>query len=100
MLTVLGWILCPILGAVIGALFALFKSFRKESKALKVGIQALLRDRLIECHKLYKAQGYADIDDKQNFENLWKQYHALGVNGVMDAIHDAVLAMPTEKEEA
>ena len=44
-------------------------------------------------------QAYAPIYVKENFENMWKQYHNLGVNGVMDGIHEAFMALPTEPPE-
>jgi hypothetical protein len=33
---------------------------------------------------------------KDNFENLWIQYEALGENGVMKKIHDEFVSLPTE----
>ena len=31
---------------------------------------------------------------RENFENCWKQYHSLGVNGVMDDLHSKFLKLP------
>ena len=42
---------------------------------------------------------YAPIYARDNFENCWKQYHALGVNGVMDDLHEKFLELPTEPPE-
>ena len=63
-------------------------------RAVKKGIQALLRDRLIQGYKYYRAQGWADEDDRSNLENVWIQYHALGENGVMDNLHTRFLELP------
>lgn len=30
---------------------------------------------------------------------MWKQYHNLGANGVMDEIHEKFKNLPTQKEE-
>lgn len=63
-------------------------------RAVKKGIQALLRDRLIQGYKYYRAQGWADEDDRSNLENVYVQYHHLGENGVMDNLHARFLQLP------
>ena len=37
-------------------------------------------------------------DVKDNFDNLYQQYHALGKNGVMDSFHEEVMELPTTPE--
>lgn len=66
----------------------------KENNALKTAIQSILRDRLYSCYSICRRKGGASIDDRENFENLWAQYHALGANGVMDDIHRKFLELP------
>lgn len=61
-------------------------------------IQALLRAQMISEYNKAKDRGYAPIYAKQNFENMWDKYHNLGVNGVMDSIHEAYLALPDEPD--
>ena len=63
-------------------------------RAVKKGVQALLRDRLIQGYKFYRAQGWADEDDRSNMENMYQQYHALGANGVMDNLRGRFLDLP------
>lgn len=63
-------------------------------RAVKKGVQALLRDRLIQGYKFYTAQGWADVDDRSNLENVYVQYHALGANGVMDDLRTKFLQLP------
>lgn len=67
---------------------------RKQSQAIALGVQALLRDRLLQGYKHYFDKGWADYDDRSNMENVYTQYHALGVNGVMDDMRDRFLALP------
>jgi hypothetical protein len=73
-----------------------FKKNEQESEAIKLGVQALLRDRLYEKYDKYSELGYAPIHARENFENIWTQYHNLGKNGVMDDIHDKFMKLPTE----
>ena len=67
-----------------------------QTRAVKRGIQALLRDRLIQGYKYYSHHGFAEIDDRSNLENVYQQYHALGANGVMDDLRNKFLALPIE----
>lgn len=71
------------------------KASEQKQIALELGVQALLRDRLIYQYEKYKARGYAPIYAKENFENLYEQYHQLGANGVMDSIHEEFKALPS-----
>lgn len=68
--------------------------------ALESGVQALLRDRLIYQYEKYTAKGYAPIYAKENFENLYEQYHKLGANGVMDSIHEEFKNLPASGGES
>lgn len=70
-----------------------------ELKATKLGIQALLRDRLYWTYNHYNAKGYAPIYARENFENMYNQYHSLGANGVMDDIKEKFENLPTESVE-
>lgn len=65
--------------------------------ALEKGIQALLRAQMIADYNHYAEKGYAPIYARQNFENCWTQYHALGANGVMDGIHTKFMELPTKE---
>ena len=67
-----------------------------KTEAVCLGVQALLRDRLIQTYNRYNDKGYAPIYAKENFENMYQQYHALGKNGVMDEIHEKFKALPLE----
>ena len=70
-----------------------------QTRAVKRGVQALLRDRLIQGYKYYSEQGWADIDDRSNMENVYKQYHTLGANGVMDDLRRRFLELPLSQRE-
>ena len=65
-------------------------------KGVKLGVQALLRAQMIHDYNKWSERGYAPIYARENFQNCWKQYHALGANGVMDDIHNKFLMLPIE----
>lgn len=69
-------------------------------RSVKRGVQALLRDRLLQGYKYYRQQGWADEDDRSNLENVYVQYHNLGANGVMDDLHQKFLALPADPPTA
>ena len=64
--------------AVFKYLWSQIKHNTEDSKALKAGIQALLRAQMISDFNKYSEKGYAPIYARDNFENCWKQYHSLG----------------------
>ena len=80
-------------------LLAVFKFLYSQIKAVKLGLQALLRAQLIDDWNKWSDKGYAPIYARENFQNCWMQYHSLGANGVMDDIHERFFALPTEPPE-
>ena len=75
------------------------KAIESKNEAVCLGVQALLRDRLIWTYNHYSEKKYAPIYAKENFENMWTQYHNLGANGVMDEIREKFLALPDRRLE-
>ena len=59
-----------------------------------VSVQALLRDRLVQAFKYHIAKGFVDYDDRNNVCNMYTQYEALGVNGVMSVLYEQFMALP------
>ncbi|MBQ2348409.1 MAG: hypothetical protein II388_08590 [Clostridia bacterium] len=75
-----------------------YKIIRKQNDqytALKLGLQAMLRGQMINDFNHWSEKGYAPIYARENFENLWQQYHSLGANGVMDDIRKKFQELPT-----
>lgn len=89
---------------IFGATFTYFaskiKKIKKEDDAIKKGIQALLRAEMISSYNKYNELGYAPIYAKESFENVYQNYHALGLNGVMDEIRKTFMELPTDKPKA
>lgn len=66
--------------------------------AIEAGMQALLRDRLIQSYNYHTEKGYCEIHNRDNISNMYKQYHNLGENGVIDRLMDELLDLPVKKE--
>ena len=84
--------------SMLSALVWLYRIVIKQNEqytALKMGLQAMLRGQMINDYKHWSEKGYAPIYARENFENLWQQYHSLGANGVMNDIHSKFHNLPT-----
>jgi len=88
-----------ILTALGGYLLGYCRNIGKATKAMRKGMQSLLRDRLLQAYRYFSAREYAEVEDRENFRNMYEQYHALGKNGVMDDIYRRFMELPLEKEE-
>ena len=96
-MTVCEWLcLLGIPSIVVGIIVGIIKTVFTQIKSVKLGVQALLRAQMIHDYNKWSELGYAPIYARENFENCWAQYHALGANGVMDDIHNKFLRLPTE----
>ena len=93
------WLCLFSVPALIAAVFKYLYSLHVQVKAIKKGLQALLRAQLVSEYNKWSEKGYAPIYARQNFQNCWVQYHSLGVNGVMDDLHDRFFELPTEPQE-
>ena len=83
---------------ILTAVWRKIKQNEKKTESVQLGVQALLRDRLYSTYLKYAEKGYAPIYARENFENMYNQYHTLGANGVMDDIYRKFRALPLEKE--
>ena len=88
-------------GIVLGLMKALHKYCKThfaitqaENEALKNGMQALLRDRLLRNYREFVERGHAYPNEKENWKLLYDQYHALGGNGIVSSIYEKVLNIP------
>lgn len=84
---------------ILTAVIAGAKYMMAQIKGVRRGVQALLRAEMIDMYNHYMEKAHAPIYARENFENLWRQYHALGANGVMDDIKKRFMALPTDPED-
>ena len=71
-----------------------------QNTATMLGVQALLRDRLLQAFNHYLAKGWIGAGDRDNIENMYTQYETLGPNNVISDIYDQVRALPSIPPEA
>lgn len=93
------WLFGIIAAALAAALRSVSKKVKKERDeqgAIKLGLQALLRAQMVNDFNHYYEKGWAPIYARDNFDNCWKQYEALGKNGVMEDIYHKFMALPAQ----
>ena len=98
-MTLYNWLTLLGIPGMIASFLAFIRLQHRQNNAVRAGLRAILRDRLLQSYRECSGRGYAAPDERQNFEYLYVQYHALGGNGVMDDVRKKYFALPMEKEE-
>lgn len=89
-----------ILGGVVSYSFALYRQKKKENDALKAGLQALLRDRIIQAYNHYvQDKGWIPIYAKESINACYRSYEALGENGVINDLMKQLNELPNYDDE-
>lgn len=98
-----GWLfaaLFAIVGIVYKSIKKMIKTERAENETVREGMQALLRDRIIESYNKYSEKGYCPIYAKENVKHMYAPYHALGGNDVATELVEKLLEMPTNPKDS
>ena len=70
----------------------------QEMLTLKLGVQALLRNEIQRAFYECVKKTYCTIDDIDNIENMYAQYHALGGNGPITRLIEKIRQVEVRKE--
>lgn len=70
----------------------------QEMSALKGGLCALLKVNLIEYHDKYLNKGEIPHYARENFDEMYKAYHALGGNGTGTIMYNEVCKLKSKSE--
>ena len=95
-------------GLIVACLTGLYRKLNKQMKeakmrqeAMDAGMQALLRDRIVQAYNHYAVdKGFCPIYGKQNVEAMYNAYHALGGNGTVTRLKEQIDQLPTEPGQA
>lgn len=90
--TVLKWLIPFLCGGAVSAVVAYFTIFR----AIRNGVQCLLRAEIIRNHDKYIERKHCPIYTKEALRRAYTAYHALGGNDVATRLYDEVMELPTE----
>lgn len=95
----LGQIVNALGGAIIAYLWAMLRSKKRENDALKEGVQALLRARIIQGYNHYSTKGWIPIYAMESIDACYKSYEELGENGVIDNLMSQLRELPNHSTE-
>ena len=92
--------------AIIAVLSWLFRSLRVQlreehdrNEAIAAGVQALLRESIVNGYNRYSDKGYCPIYAKESIKRVYSSYHDLGGNDVATELYSKILKMPESREE-
>ena len=86
-------------GAIITLLWTMLRAKKRENDALKEGMQALLRYRIIQAYNHYSDKGWIPIYAMESIEACYRSYEELGENGVIDNLMKQLRALPNHPTE-
>lgn len=66
---------------------------------MKDGLQKDLYVDLVMIYKDLCKKGYATLEEKRDYNNLYLSYHRLGQNGIADGMHKHVMEMDEEPKK-
>ena len=84
------------LTAICGGLVVYIRNLHKKYHAMEEGIQALLRDSIVNSYRYYKSKGYCEPEERVALAKTYKAYHDLGGNDIATDLFNRVLKLPTE----
>jgi hypothetical protein len=74
----------------VGYLYKKYKQADTRQKAVELGVQALLRDRIVQSYYHYEERGWITLHGLENVNAMYKEYHALGGNGAVTALVNTI----------
>ena len=63
-------------------------------QALENGLQAILRDRIIQLYGYCEKKGYVQMYEDKNMELMYKAYHGLDGNGLVTHLYTKFQTLP------
>lgn len=71
---------------------------KARQNAVELGVQALLRANIISIYNKYMDRGEIPIYERENIDHLYKEYKALGGNGVIESLMEKLTDLPTPRK--
>jgi len=71
-------------------LYKKYKQADARQKAVELGVQALLRDRIVQSYYHYEERGWITLHGLENVNAMYKEYHALGGNGTVTSLVNSI----------
>lgn len=102
-LSILSSIICPILCAVIMWYGKKYWSHKEDTQrkylALGIGVQALLRDRILQGCRFYQSQGFSTYNARVNLTKMHEAYIGLGGNSIEIHEYERFMELPHKPDD-
>lgn len=92
-------VLFGLITTVMGYVIRRLNNKISQQESIRLGVQALLRDRIIEKYDKSIEDGYCPIHIRDSLIEMAKQYYNLGGNGVVHTLMDKIQYLPTTPPE-
>lgn len=89
----IGWLVPFLMGALASGLVLWFGGM----KALRDGVQCLLRAEIIRQNEKWVKSGYCPVYAKQALSRAYKAYHGLHGNDVATGLYEETMELPERK---
>lgn len=76
------------------------RGFHREDGAVRLGIQAILRDSIVSYYNKYKDRGYIPIYARESVRKMYEAYTGLGGNDVAHDLYEKMRLWDTDPEDA
>lgn len=70
----------------------------RKMQAIEAGMQAILRDRIIQLYGYCEKKGYVALYEEKNMTLMYDAYHGLGGNGLVTALYDKFIQFPVRSD--
>lgn len=88
--SIISTIITVVAAPAVGYLYKKYKQADARQKAVVLGVQALLRDRIVQSYYHYEERGWITLHGLENVNAMYKEYHALGGNGTVTALVNTI----------
>jgi hypothetical protein len=88
--SIISTIITVVAAPAVGYLYKKYKQADARQKAVELGVQALLRDRIVQSYYHYEERGWITLHGLENVNAMYKEYHALGGNGTVTALVNTI----------
>lgn len=86
-----------VVAAVCGWLAAQMRGIKQRDEALHAGMRVLLRAQIFDAYDAYCVHGEKlSFERKEEIELAYRAYVALGGNGVVTKMYEAIMQIPVE----
>lgn len=88
-------VLFGIVAAIGGVMMKRFDKEVKKMQATEKGVQALLRNSIIQMYNKAMHDKCLKIYERENLQHMFEEYTALGGNGVVQGLVEKMYELPT-----